>query len=205
MLAVDDDGFPLRGGRAFERVLRGSAADFTSTADRILGQEQADWLIREVSKSKATWKVITNDLTLGVIVPDGPVNQESLANRDAGAAPLGKELEIARVLSAFKRNRVKNVVWRTADVRCCVAHHSPERAAFNDFDPFWEFVAGPTNAGSRVPQGRCLRQRIPAQWRKPVLRPRGPRRGRRLHRQPPQTPTAPCSGARTSGALSARV
>ena len=117
----------------------------------ILGQEQADWLIREVSKSKATWKVISADLPLGIIVPDGPAAQESLSNRDAGA-PLGKELEIARVLSAFKRNRVKNVVWLTADVHYCAAHHySPERAAFQDFDPFWEFVGGPINAGSFGP------------------------------------------------------
>lgn len=117
----------------------------------ILGQEQADWLIKEVSKSKATWKVIANDLPLGVVVPDGPVNQESLSNRDAGA-PLGKELEIAGVLSAFKRNRVKNVVWLTADVHYCAAHHyAPERAAFTDFDPFWEFVAGPINAGTFGP------------------------------------------------------
>ncbi|WP_458113522.1 alkaline phosphatase D family protein [Arthrobacter sp. R1-13] len=117
----------------------------------ILGQEQADWLVKEVSRSKATWKVISADLPLGLIVPDGPVNQESLANRDAGA-PLGKELEIAGVLSAFKRNRVKNVVWLTADVHYCAAHHySPERAAFHDFDPFWEFVAGPINAGTFGP------------------------------------------------------
>ncbi len=117
----------------------------------ILGEEQARWLINEVSKSKATWKVISADLPLGLIVPDGAVNQESLANRDAGA-PLGKELEIAGVLSAFKRNRVKNVVWLTADVHYCAAHHySPERAGFTDFDPFWEFVAGPINAGSFGP------------------------------------------------------
>ncbi|MEO5780794.1 MAG: alkaline phosphatase D family protein [Arthrobacter oryzae] len=117
----------------------------------ILGKEQADWLIKEVSKSKATWKVIAADLPLGLVVPDGAVHQESLSNRDAGA-PLGKELEIARVLSTFKRNRVKNVVWLTADVHYCAAHHySPVRAAFQDFDPFWEFVAGPINAGSFGP------------------------------------------------------
>ncbi|QCO97381.1 alkaline phosphatase [Arthrobacter sp. 24S4-2] len=117
----------------------------------ILGEEQARWLISEVSQSKATWKVISADLPLGLVVPDGPVNQESLSNRDAGA-PLGKELEIAGVLSAFKRNRVKNVVWLTADVHYCAAHHySPDRAAFTDFDPFWEFVAGPINAGSFGP------------------------------------------------------
>lgn len=29
--------------------------------------------------------------------------------------------------------------------------HLPERAAFQDFEPFWEFVAGPLNAGSFGP------------------------------------------------------
>ena len=120
-------------------------------ATNILGQEQVDWLIKEVRKSKATWKVIAADLPLGIIVPDGAVKQESLANRDHGA-PLGRELEIAGVLSAFKKYGVKNTVWLTADVHYCAAHHySPERASFTDFDPFWEFVAGPINAGSFGP------------------------------------------------------
>lgn len=117
----------------------------------ILGTEQADWLVREVRRSRATWKVISADLPLGVVVPDGPLDQESLANRDPGA-PLGKELEIAAVLSAFKRHGVRNVVWITADVHYCAAHHySPERAGFTDFDPFWEFVAGPIAAGTFGP------------------------------------------------------
>ena len=55
------------------------------------------------------------------------------------------------MLSAFKHNRVKNVVWLTADVHDGAAHHSPERAAFTDFDPFWEFVSGPLNAGAFGP------------------------------------------------------
>lgn len=117
----------------------------------ILGQEQVDWLVREVSRSRATWKVIAADLPLGMVVPDGPVNQESLSNRDPGA-PLGKEVEIAAVLSAFKRHRVKNVVWMTADVHYCAAnHYDPARAGFTDFDPFWEFVAGPIAAGTFGP------------------------------------------------------
>ena len=95
--------------------------------------------------------MIAADLPLGIVVPDGPVNEESLSNRDPGA-PLGKELEIAAVLSAFKRNRVTNVVWLTADVHYCAAHHyDPARAAFTDFDPFWEFVAGPIAAGTFGP------------------------------------------------------
>ncbi|WP_435744550.1 alkaline phosphatase D family protein [Nocardioides sp. SYSU DS0663] len=117
----------------------------------ILGAEQVDWLIREVRRSKATWKVISADMPLGLVVPDGPVNQESLANRDPGQ-PLGKEQEIAAVLSAFKRHGVRNTVWITADVHYCAAHHySPERAGFTDFDPFWEFVAGPIAAGTFGP------------------------------------------------------
>ena len=161
----DDSGFAP--ARIYRKVSRGAhldvfCLDMRSFKDpntpglepdgtHILGQEQVDWLIREVKASRATWKVIANDLPLGLVVPDGPVNEESLSNRDPGA-PLGKELEIAGVLSAFKRHGVKNVVWMTADVHYCAAHHyDPSRAAFTDFDPFWEFVAGPIAAGTFGP------------------------------------------------------
>lgn len=117
----------------------------------ILGQEQVDWLIEGVTESTATWKVISADMPLGLVVPDGEVNQESVANRHPGE-PLGRELEIAAVLSAFKRNGVRNVLWITADVHYCAAHHyDPSRAAFTDFDPFWEIVAGPIAAGTFGP------------------------------------------------------
>jgi alkaline phosphatase D len=117
----------------------------------ILGREQVDWLVREARRSKATWKVISADMPLGLVVPDGPVNQESVANRHPGE-PLGREQEIAAVLSGLKRNGVKNVLWITADVHYCAAHHyDPSRAAFSDFDPFWEIVAGPIAAGTFGP------------------------------------------------------
>jgi alkaline phosphatase D len=48
--------------------------------------------------------------------------------------------------------RVRNVVWITGDVHYAAAHHyHPERARFTDFDPFWEFVAGPLHAGTFGP------------------------------------------------------
>lgn len=38
------------------------------------------------------------------------------------------------------------------DVHYTAAHHSsPDRAAYQDFDPFWEFVSGPLNAGAFGP------------------------------------------------------
>ncbi len=47
---------------------------------------------------------------------------------------------------------MRNVVWLTADVHYCAAHYyDPAKAAFRDFDGFWEFVAGPLNAGSFGP------------------------------------------------------
>jgi alkaline phosphatase D len=47
---------------------------------------------------------------------------------------------------------VRNVVWVTADVHYCAAHHyDPSRARFTEFDPFWEFVAGPLHAGTFGP------------------------------------------------------
>jgi alkaline phosphatase D len=73
------------------------------------------------------------------------------ANADSGA-PSGRETEIAQALSAIKANKVGGVVWLTADVHYTAAHHySPERAAFTDFDEFWEFVSGPLNAGAFGP------------------------------------------------------
>ena len=115
----------------------------------ILGEKQRKWLIDGVKQSKATWKIIANDLPLGIVVPDGEAAQEGVSSGTPGK-PVGREQEIATVLSAIKN--VKNVVWLTADVHYCAAHeYHPDRAAFQDFAPFWEFVSGPLNAGAFGP------------------------------------------------------
>ena len=74
-----------------------------------------------------------------------------MAQGDPGA-PLGRELGLAAVLTGIKRLGIRNHVWLTADVHYTAAHHySPDRAAYQDFDPFWEFVSGPLNAGAFGP------------------------------------------------------
>jgi alkaline phosphatase D len=61
---------------------------------------------------------------------------------------LGRELEIADLLSFIKQNSIANTVWFTADVHYAAAHfYDPNQAKFQDFEPFWEFVSGPLNAG----------------------------------------------------------
>jgi alkaline phosphatase D len=127
-----------------------------SDATAFLGRGQLDWLKAGLENSKAVWKVVAADMPLGLNVGDGttPAGQprwEAVANGEPGA-PKGRELEFAELLSHLKRQHVRNVVWLTADVHYCAAHYyDPARAAFRDFDAFWEFVAGPLNAGSFGP------------------------------------------------------
>ncbi|KAK1185892.1 alkaline phosphatase D family protein [Streptomyces sp. NBS 14/10] len=114
----------------------------------ILGAEQLAWLKRELSASRAVWKVIACDMPLGLVVPDGATDFEAVSQGDPGA-PLGRELQIAELLRHIKHRKITGTVWLTADVHYTSAqHYDPSRAAFKDFAPFWEFVSGPLNAGA---------------------------------------------------------
>jgi len=137
-----------------ERSYKGpntAARDATEGDDTaFLGTEQMRWLSRRLAASRATWKVIASDMPVGLIVGDGPGAFEAVANGDG--PPLGRELEIARLLRSIKEQNVRNVVWLTADVHYAAAHHyDPSRARFTEFAPFWEFVAGPMHAGTFGP------------------------------------------------------
>jgi len=117
----------------------------------ILGASQLTTLKARLAASQATWKVIASDMPLGVIVRDSPSHYEAVANGEPGA-PLGRELEIADLLRFIRDRKIRNVVWVTGDVHYCAAHHyDPARARFTEFSPFWEFIAGPLNAGSFAP------------------------------------------------------
>jgi alkaline phosphatase D len=138
-----------RGANSHNRQAQASAeTDF-------LGPQQMNWLKQGLKKSRATWKVIASDMPIGLMVGDGKDAQgrpqwEAVANGDGPA--LGRELEIAELLREIKHQRIRNTVWLTADVHYTAAHHyHPDRAQFQDFDPFWEFVSGPLHAGSFGP------------------------------------------------------
>jgi alkaline phosphatase D len=127
-----------------------------SDATRFLGREQLNWLKAGLKNSRAVWKVIAADMPIGLNVgdgttPEGQPRWEAIANAEPGTAK-GRELEFAELLGYLKRRHVRNVVWLTADVHYCAAHYyDPDKAAFQDFDGFWEFVSGPLNAGSFGP------------------------------------------------------
>jgi alkaline phosphatase D len=135
------------------RTYRNANSPDAQTTDPvgIMGAEQLAWLKRELKRSRAVWKVIAADMPLGLVVPDtteGRPNYEAVAQGDPGR-PLGRELQIAELLRYVKHQRITGTVWLTADVHHTSAqHYQPSRAAFTDFEPFWEFVSGPLNAGA---------------------------------------------------------
>jgi alkaline phosphatase D len=143
-----------------ERSYRGPNSPNRQTdldeAAAFLGAEQLRWLKRALLDSRATWKVIASDMPISIVVPDlnpdvPKGTYEAWANGDHGR-PLGRELEVASLLSFIKNNGITNVVWVTADVHYASAtYYDPGRASFSDFNPFWEFVAGPINAGTFGP------------------------------------------------------
>lgn len=115
-----------------------------------LGADQLNQLKRRLKASQATWKVMCSDMPLGLMVGDTDGTFENSSNGNGPA--LGRELEIADLLRFMKRERVRNVIWITADVHYAASHYySPDKARFQDFDPFWEFVSGPLHAGTFGP------------------------------------------------------
>ncbi|HET7490672.1 MAG TPA: alkaline phosphatase D family protein [Bradyrhizobium sp.] len=118
-----------------------------------LGPDQLRWLKRGLINSRAAWKVIASDMPLSLIVyDDAAARKGSEAFAQGDGPPRGRELEIADLLRFIKSSGLNNTVWVTADVHYAAAHYyNPARAQFQEFNPFWEFVAGPLNAGTFGP------------------------------------------------------
>jgi alkaline phosphatase D len=108
----------------------------------LLGPVQLAWFKRELKRSTAIWKVIASDTPLGTIAASSP---------DAGATA-GRGVEIAELLAFMQQAGIRNTVWITADLHYTAAHFfDPNKAIFQDFEPFWEFVSGPIHAGTWTP------------------------------------------------------
>jgi alkaline phosphatase D len=140
--------------RSYRAANSHNRQDVASADTRMLGPSQLAWAKQTVLRSSATWKIIVSSMPLGVVVGDGQQDGrpvfEAWANGDG--PPLGREHEIADLLSFVKRHEIRNIVWITGDVHYAAAHrYDPARAVFREFLPFWEFVAGPLHAGTFGP------------------------------------------------------
>jgi alkaline phosphatase D len=110
----------------------------------LLGPDQVAWLKAELARSQATWKVIAADTPIGYVV--------DAAGIEPAGSPRGRGIEIADLLAFIKHAGIRNTVWITADLHYTAAHYyDPNRAIFQNFEPFWEFVSGPIHAGTWTP------------------------------------------------------
>ena len=116
----------------------------------ILGDKQAEWLIREVNASTATWKIIANDLPLGIIVPDQrpPWRCHGSRGRDWPRALGHQEGEERRV----------------AHRRCALHRGSPLQPGSRELPGFLPVLG----VRRRSPQCRCVRAEQNGQHLRPV-------------------------------------
>ena len=118
---------------------------------------QLRWLKQALLASRATWKVIASDMPLSIVVddlnPDVPKGTfEAWANGDHGA-PLGRRAGDRQpaALHQEQRHQQRGLGDGRRALRAGDATTIPDAPPFTDFTPFWEFVAGPINAGTFGP------------------------------------------------------
>lgn len=121
------------------------------------GDAQIAWLVEGLTASRSTWKIIATDMPIGLVLPHAyaaggvPLSFDGIAQGDG--PPLGRELEIAKVLAACRKAGVRNLLFLTADVHYAALHRfDPERAVYKDFNAFHECIAGPLHASSFPPK-----------------------------------------------------
>lgn len=140
-------------------------------ASYFLGPDQMAWLKRGLLNSRATWRVIASDMPLSILVYDDAANKKGSEAFAQGDGPVrGREFEIADLLRFIKMAPIRNTVWLTADVHYTAAnYYNPDKAQFQEFEPFWEFVSGPCmpERSDRVRwttrlDPRCVSSRRPA-------------------------------------------
>ncbi len=120
-----------------------SQQDKAGAGATLLGPAQSAWLKRSLAESRAVWKFVGNPLPIAHVRRKKRPRYDKWANGDNGL-PLGREIEMAAILSHIKNHHIRNVVWLAADVHYSAANFfDPGRAAFQEFNPFWEFIAGP--------------------------------------------------------------
>jgi alkaline phosphatase D len=119
----------------------------------MLGNEQLQWLKQKLSNSKATWKVISNDIPISIPT----ASNASILGRDGWANGnetnnysyyTGFERELADLLQFIDEQNIKNIIFITTDV------HFPAFIRYN-FDlnnddgnatEIYELISGPLNA-----------------------------------------------------------
>jgi len=138
------------------RQYRSRNIDPDGPAKTMLGAPQLQWLLKGLTESTATWKVIVSSVPLSI--PKGGGGGVSGYDGWAGG-PSGPGFERERqvIVDAILGRQVKNVVFLAGDVHYVQANvYDPNGDGIPDFH---EFVAGPLSAapGRQTPPNKELR------------------------------------------------
>jgi alkaline phosphatase D len=115
----------------------------------LLGDAQLSWLKNSLLESKALWKIIVLPQPISFIIEDGKAAFDGIANMDG--PPRGREIEFSEILTYIKRNNVKNIIFLSGGLNFAAAlSYDPSLARGSDFNPFYEFIAGPLNGATDV-------------------------------------------------------
>lgn len=133
----------LLDGRAYR-----TPNDPPPAAGAMLGPAQERWLVEGLRASRAKWKIVASNMPIGLVIGEPGRHVKWAADgwgNEQSGPPIQREVELARILTAVRG--VRNMVWLGADVHYAAAHRfDPVRAAYKEFDSFWELVAGPIHA-----------------------------------------------------------
>jgi alkaline phosphatase D len=125
------------------RQYRSRNADQDGLAKTMLGEKQLQWLLKSLTETTATWKVIVTSVPLSI--PKGGGASVSGNDGWAGGPGIpGFERERQVIVNTILRQKVKNVVFLAGDVHYVQANaYDPNGDGTPDFH---EFVVGPLSA-----------------------------------------------------------
>jgi alkaline phosphatase D len=112
-----------------------SQQDVGRTLKTMLGPQQREWLIKGLTHSDATWKVVVSSVPISI-----PTHGDDWAV-ERGRRGFHRELD--SILAAAKDAKVENLVFLTTDVHFATGFRYEPSPGFH----FLEFVCGPLNAG----------------------------------------------------------
>lgn len=136
---------------------RNDLPDTPENAKTLLGEAQRRWLLEGLAASRATWKVVANDVPM--VCPTGS-NAAVLGHDGWAAAPAedpakatGFMRELRAILRELDARDVRNVVFVTADVHSAqVIRYETDADGDGDTILFHELIAGPLSAFRWWPQ-----------------------------------------------------
>ena len=121
-----------------------SASDTGAEPKSLLGSEQRAWLVRGLTGSTATWKLVVSSVPMAI-----PTGDPASSARDGWANfdhDTGFERELLAILREFQKAGENRTVWLTTDVHFATAFRYQPFADAEDFRVY-EFVSGPLSAG----------------------------------------------------------